>query len=96
MYLKEDRVGFFISSVERWDALEEGAVSSENMLYDFRIEIAYDWKADMPMYQVPYEVYREEWENGEFSYLQVRGIGKSEGASHLHDILSMLLPFSLP
>ncbi|MBD5534261.1 MAG: hypothetical protein HDQ99_01045 [Lachnospiraceae bacterium] len=57
MYLKEGRVGLFISSAERWDALEAETVSYGTMPYDFRIEIAYDWKADMPMYQVPYEVY---------------------------------------
>ena len=93
MYLKEGRVGFFISSAERWDTLEAETVSYETMPYDFRIEIAYDWKADMPMYQVTYEVYRKEWENGEFCYLQVNGIGESEedlNAVILEDLLENL------
>lgn len=93
MYVKEDSVGFFISSAESWDALEAGTVSYETMPYDFRVEIAYDWKADTPMYQVSYEVYRKEWENGEFGYLQVRGIGKPEenlNAAILEDLLENL------
>lgn len=94
MYLKEGRVGFFVSSAERWDALEAGTVSHGTLPYDFRIEIVYDWKADTPMYQVSYEVYRNEWENGEFSYLQVRGHRDSEedlNAAILEDLLENLL-----
>lgn len=77
MYLKEERVSLFISLPERWEALADGA-SYENMPYDFRVEIAYDWKADLARRQVDYEVYRREGEDGAYGYLQVRGLGEAQ------------------
>ncbi|MBD5527333.1 MAG: hypothetical protein HDR02_02850 [Lachnospiraceae bacterium] len=80
MYLKEGRVGLFIFLPERWEELGEETYSDKWMPYDFRVEIAYDWKAEMSQNRVSYEVYREEAEDGSYGYLQVRGLGEMEEA----------------
>lgn len=80
MYLKDGRTGFFISLPERWEELEAGTISYEEMPFDFRVEITYDWKAELSQNQVSYEVYREEAEDGAYGYLQVGGLGDKEEA----------------
>lgn len=80
MYLKEGRVGLFIFLPERWEELGEETYSDKWMPYDFRVEIAYDWKAEMSQNRVSYEVYRKEAEDGSYGYLQVRGLGETEEA----------------
>lgn len=56
--------------------LKEGRVGF--FIHDFRVEFAYDWKAELSQSQVDYEVYREEGEDGTYGYLQVRGLGDVE------------------
>ncbi|MDE7223143.1 MAG: hypothetical protein K2O34_05125, partial [Acetatifactor sp.] len=80
MYLKEGRAGFFISLPERWEELEAGEVSYEGMSFDFRVEIAYDWKTELSQNKVSYDVYREEAEDGAYGWLQVSGLGDKEEA----------------
>lgn len=80
MYLKEGRAGFFISLPERWEELEAGEVSYEGMPFDFRVEIAYDWKTELSQNKVSYEVYREEAEDGAYGWLQISGLGDKEEA----------------
>lgn len=80
MYLKEGRVGFFISLPECWEEVEADAISYEAMPFDFRVEIAYDWKAELSRNQVSYQVYRKEAEDGAYGCLQVSGLGDKEEA----------------
>lgn len=86
MYLKDGRVGFFIFLEERWDDRSNGfdsLIETEEIPYDFCIEVSYDWRADASMYQMSYDVHRENSEDERFgmiSYLQISGIGEAENA----------------
>lgn len=89
MYLREDRVGFYIHPIEVWEETESKRFyhSSEHPIdtsRDFRIEVPYDWKKDAPAYHMPYEVYGELCESetyGTFYYPQIRGLDETITAS---------------
>lgn len=87
MYLKEGRVGFFIFLPERWEELGEETYSYEWAPYDFRVEIEYDWKAELPQNQVSYEVYRVEEGDGAYGYPQVRGLGETQAQAAVNQAI---------
>lgn len=89
MYLREGRVGFYIHPMEVWEKGEQEKYyqyrdEAIDTSRDFRIEVAYDWQKDAPAYHMPYEVYGELCESGEygsFYYPQIRGLDETVTAS---------------
>ena len=95
MYLKEDRVGFYIHPLGYWEENGSEERKPEDS-GDFRIEVPYDWKAAAPVYHMTYEVYGQPYEGKlygksfqgypfrTFYYPQIRGL-KEEIQSILNE-----------
>ena len=85
MYIRQGRVGFYIHPIDVWEASEGTEFyhfSKESIKTDrdFRVEVAYDWQKEAPVYHMPYEVYGERFESktyGTFYYPQIKGLDEN-------------------